>query len=194
MKIDLNLIKQLRDRTGAGVVESQSALAEAKGDLGRAVEILRFKGQAKAVKRQDRATSEGIVGSYVHPGNQVAALVEVLCETDFVARTDDFKQLSHDLAMQVAATNPVYLTPQDIPAQELEQERAIALGSIPKGKPASVVEKIVAGKLEKYFSEVCLTKQRFIKDETITIEQLMSDYLTKLGENIQIRRFIRFQL
>ena len=194
MKTDLELVKQLRAKTGAGVLESQSALAEAKGDLDRAVAILRLKGQAKAVKRQDRTTSEGTIGVYIHSGNQVAALVELHCETDFVARTDDFKNLAHDLAMQVAATNPLYLSPQDIPAEEVDKERAIAHGSMPKGKPASVSERIVGGKLEKFFSEVCLLKQVFIKDETRTIEQLLNDSLIKLGENIQIRRFIRFQL
>ncbi len=194
MKIDLEIIKKLREKTGAGVVESQSALIEARGDLTRAVEILRMRGQARAVKRQDRTTSQGAIGSYVHPGSQVAALIEVLCETDFVARTDDFKNLAHDLAMQVAATNPIFLKPEDIPSKEIKKERSLALSAVPKGKPAEVIEKIVTGKVDKYFADVCLIKQKFIKDETITVEQLLHDHLTKLGENIQIRRFVRFQL
>jgi elongation factor Ts len=195
MEISLEAIKVLRERSGAGVVESKQALVEAEGNLEKAIELLRKKGQATALKKQDRATKEGVIGSYIHPNLKVASLIEVSCETDFVARTDAFQDFAHNLAMQVAATNPAYLRPEDIPADVLQHERTIISESEDMaGKPAAVVEKIIEGRLEKYFRDVCFLKQAFIKDDSLTIEQLVTDAVTKFGENIQLGRFTRFQL
>ncbi len=195
MDISLETIKELRERTGAGVVESKEALVEAKGDLDQAVALLRKKGAATALKKQDRATKEGVIGSYLHPNLKVASLVEVSCETDFVARTEGFQAFAHDLAMQVAATNPAYLRPEDVPAEVLEHERKIIAESDDiAGKPPEVMEKIIQGRLEKFYRETCFLKQAFIKDDSLTIEQLVTDAVTKFGENIQLGRFVRFQL
>jgi elongation factor Ts len=195
MTISLESIKSLRERTGAGVVESKAALEKADGNLEAAVELLRKRGQATALKKQARSTKEGVIGSYVHPNLKVASLIEVACETDFVARTEPFQNFAHDLAMQVAAAAPSYLRPEDVPAEEVARERAIILASDDlAGKPPAVVEKIVTGRIEKFFREVCLLRQPFIKDDALTVEQLVTDAVTKFGENIQIGRFTRFQL
>ncbi len=187
---DPKTIMELRAQTGAGVMEAKAALLEAEGDLGRATEILRQKGLLKARAKAERVTREGLVHAYIHANGKIGALVEVLCETDFVARNQQFQELVHNLAMQVAAANPLYLNPTDVPAAVLAKERELAASS----KPQSVLDKIIEGKLEKYFSEVCLLQQSFIKDEDLTIEEYLKQAMAKLGENIQIRRFVRWAL
>lgn len=185
---------QLRADTGAGMMDAKRALEEAGGDLARATEILKKQGLTKAAKKTERTTGEGLVHAYVH-ADKVGAMVEVLCETDFVARTEQFKEFVHDIAMQVAASAPLYVSPIDVPQEVLAKERDMAKEEFAgSGKPTAVIEKIVEGKLEKYFSEVCLLRQPFIKDEDITIEDYLKSTITKLGENIQVRRFTRFQI
>lgn len=192
--MDTNLIMQLREMTGAGILDAKKALEESGGDLGKAAEHLRKKGIAKAASKAERATNEGQVHSYIHANGKVGTLVEVLCETDFVARTEQFQQFVHDVAMQIAASNPLYVSPDQVPAEVIEKEREIAIAEIGAGKPAEIMDKIIAGKIEKYFSEVCLLRQPFIKDEDQTIEDYLKSTIAKLGENIQIRRFCRFSL
>ncbi|MGC8837852.1 MAG: translation elongation factor Ts [Anaerolineae bacterium] len=191
-EITAHMVKELRERTGAGVLDCKNALAEAGGDMDRAVEILREKGLAAAAKRVGREANEGVIGSYVHAGSRVAALVELNCETDFVARTDEFQALAHDLAMQVVAARPLYVSPEDIPPEVLERERAIYRAQVAdSGKPEHVVERIVEGKLEKFLDEVCLMRQPFIKDDSITVGELIRQAIARLGENIVVRRFAR---
>ncbi len=191
-EITAAMIKELRERTGAGVLDCKNALAEAGGDMDRAVELLREKGLADAAKRMGREANEGVIGSYVHAGSRVAALVELNCETDFVARTDEFQALAHDLAMQVVAARPLYVSPEDIPPEVLERERAIYRAQVAgSGKPEHVVERIVEGKLEKFLDEVCLMRQPFIKDDSITVGELIRQAIARLGENIVVRRFAR---
>lgn len=184
---------QLREQTGAGVLEAKKALEQSGGDLPAAVDALRKSGALKAAKKAERTTGEGLVHAYIHGGGKVGVLVEVLCETDFVARNPEFEALAHDLAMQIAATNPVYVKPEDVPSDSVEKEKSIYAGEV-VGKPANIVEKIVAGKLDKWYSNVCLMKQAFIKDEDLTIEDVVKSKISKLGENIQVRRFVRFAL
>jgi len=191
-------IKQLREKTGAGVADCQKALQESGGDFDKAVEVLRRKGERVAFAKQSRVMKEGIVEAYIHSNKKIGAMVELTCETDFVARNQEFQQLAHDLAMQVAAANPQWLKPEDIPNEILEKEKKIYQEEISvrggKDKSAAVKEKIIEGKLNKFYSEVCLIKQPFIKDDKITIEQLIVEKIAKLGENIKIRNFIRFSL
>ena len=195
MKITAAMVKELREETGAGVLDCKNALQETDGDFDRAVEYLRQKGLAAAAKRADRAANEGTIGSYVHAGSRVAALVEVNCETDFVAMTDDFLALAHDLAMQVVATKPSYLLPEDIPAEVIEAEKSKCRAqTADSGKPEHVVDKIVESKLQKYYQEVCLMQQPFIKDEGLTVQDVVTQVAAKLGENILVRRFVRFEL
>jgi elongation factor Ts len=188
-------VRDLRDKTGAGMMDCKRALAETGGDLEKAVVYLREHGLAAAAKRSARAASEGTVGSYIHAGGKIGVLIEVNCETDFVARTPEFQSLVKDLAMQVAAANPHYVQRQDVPADAVDSERSIyraqASGS---GKPAAVVEKIIDGKLDKFFSDVCFLEQPFIKDPQRTVGQLVTDAVAHMGENIVVRRFARFQL
>jgi len=194
-EITAQMVKELRERTGAGMMECKSALTEAKGDLPAAEVILRKRGVAAAAKKASRATRQGLVSSYIHPGAQLGVLVEVDCESDFVARTDDFKQLAHDLAMQVAAADPKYLRLEDIPAKVLEQEKEIQKARVmAEGKPANVAEKIVEGRLSKFYEEVCLYDQPFIKDGTMTVGQLVASVIAKTGENINVARFQRFKI
>ena len=194
-EITAQMVKELRERTGAGMMECKSALTEAKGDLPAAEVILRKRGVAAAAKKASRATRQGLVSSYIHPGAQLGVLVEVDCESDFVARTDDFKQLAHDLAMQVAAADPKYLRREDIPAKVLEQEKEIQKARVmAEGKPANVAEKIVEGRLSKFYEEVCLYDQQFIKDGTMTVGQLVASVIAKTGENINVARFQRFKI
>jgi elongation factor Ts len=194
VSIDVQAVKALRDSTGAGMMDAKVALEEAKGDAEKAVEILRKKGIAKAGKKADRETTAGLVESYNHMG-RVGSMVELACETDFVARTDDYKTLAHDLAMQVAASNPLYTNPEDVPKDVLAKEREIFMAEAKEqGKPEAVLEKIAAGKLEKYYQEVCLIKQPFIKDPDRSVEDILTEAIAKLGENIVIRRFARFEL
>ncbi|MBM3748118.1 MAG: translation elongation factor Ts [Acidobacteria bacterium] len=194
-EITAQLVKQLRERTGAGMMECKSALQEAGGDLDNAEVVLRKRGLSSAAKKAARATRQGIVGAYIHPGAQLGVLVEVNCESDFVARTDEFKRLVHDLAMQVAAADPRYLRREEVPAAALEQEREIqrarALG---EGKPEKVVDKMVEGRLSKFYEEVCLYEQPFIKDNTMTVGQLIASTIAKTGENIAVSRMVRFKV
>ncbi len=195
MKITTEMVKELREETGAGVLDCKNALQETDGDFDKAVEYLRQKGLAAAAKRADRVANEGTIGSYVHAGSRVAALVEVNCETDFVAKTDDFLALAHDLAMQVVAAKPKYLLPEDIPAEVIEAEKETYRAQMEdSGKPEHVIDKIIEGKLQKYYQEVCLMQQPFIKDEGLTVQDLVTQVAAKLGENIVVRRFVRFEL
>ena len=195
MKITTTMVKELREETGAGVLDCKNALRKTDGDFDKAVEYLRQRGLAAAAKRADRAANEGTIGSYIHAGSRLAALVEVNCETDFVARTDDFLALAHDLAMQVMAAKPQYLLPEDIPAEVIEAEKGEYWAQMEGlGKPEHVLDKIVEGKLQKYYQEVCLMQQPFIKDEGLTVQDVVTQVAAKLGENIVVRRFVRFEL
>lgn len=193
--ITVQMIKELRDATGAGVLDCKEALQETKGDFDKAVTYLREKGMAAAAKRAEREADEGLVGSYVHAGSKVAALVEVNCETDFVAHTDEFGELAHDLAMQVVAAKPLYLAREDVPEEQIEEEKAIYRAQmVDSGKPPEIIERIITGKLDKFFEEVCLLEQAFIKDPSITVAELVQQTNARLGENIVIRRFARLEV
>jgi elongation factor Ts len=195
MEITAALVKQLRERTGAGMMECKMALVEAKGDMAEADVVLRKRGIATAGKKAGRATSQGLIGNYIHPGGQIGVMVEVNCESDFVARTDDFKGLVHDVAMHIAATDPGYLRREEIPASVLDKEKEIARDRAKaEGKPAQVIDRIVEGRLAKFYEEVCLLDQPFVKEATLTVEQLVKTKIAKLGENIAIARFIRFKV
>ncbi len=193
--IDAKIVSQLRTMTGAGIVECKKALEETNGDLAAAAELLRKKGIAKAGSKAERQTSEGLVYAYVHGNGKVGAMIEILCETDFVARTDGFKELCHDLALQVAAMNPLYVSKDAIPSEVIEKEKSIYAEEFAgSNKPADVVEKILEGKLAKWYSEICLLNQAFIKDEDKTIEDVVKETISKCGENIQVKRFTRFAM
>jgi elongation factor Ts len=188
-------VKELREATGAGILDCKEALAANDGDFEKSVTYLREKGMAAAAKRSHREAKEGLVGSYVHAGSKVAAMVEVNCETDFVANTDEFQELAHDLAMQVVAAKPSYLTPEEIPADLLEKESAIYRAEMAdSGKPANIIDRIVEGKLQKFYEETCLMEQPFIKDTAITVRELVQQRNALLGENIVVRRFARFEV
>jgi elongation factor Ts len=194
MTITADQVKQLRDMTGAGMMECKKALAETGGDLNKAIDALRKAGIAKAEKRADRAASQGRIESYVHD-NRIGVLVEVNCETDFVARTDDFRVLCRDLAMQVAAAGADYVRREEVPAERIERERAIYKDQVKnEGKPAAIADKIVDGKLNKFYADVCLLEQPFIKDDKIVVGDLVKQMSSKTGENIVVRRFARFRL
>ncbi len=194
-EISAKAVKELRDRTGAGMMECKSALTEAGGDTERAIDILRAKGAAKAAKRAERETKEGIVGSYIHMGGRIGVLVEVGCETDFVARTDQFQQLVRDIAMHVAAASPVAVRREDFPADLMERERGVYREQVKEsGKPEQIWDKIVEGKMEKFFAESALLEQPFVKNPDITIGQLVTEVSGKTGEKIEVRRFARFAL
>ncbi len=195
MEISAARVKELRDKTGAGMMECKKALTEAKGDLEKAVTVLRERGLAAAAKKAGRSTSEGIVGSYIHPGGKLGVLIEVNCETDFVARTEGFQELVHDLAMQVAAANPLHVRREDVPDAELQKEREIYRSQAKSsGRPEQVIDKIVEGKLNKYYAEVCLYEQAFIKDSNTSVEDLIRSKIATIKENIQVRRFARFKI
>jgi len=188
-------VKELRDKTGAPMMDCKHALTEAKGNLEDAVVLLRKKGVSVAAKKATRITSEGSVGHYIHAGGKIGVLVEVNCESDFVARTDDFKELVHDIAMHITASDPRYVRKEDVTPTDFAREKEIYLAqAIASGKPANIAEKMVAGKMEKFYEEVCLLEQPFIKDQTITIAQLIAAKIGKLGENISVRRFARFKV
>ena len=189
----MDAVKKLRFKTAAGMMECKDALKEAKGDIDKAVEILRKKGIAKAAKKSTRVAEQGVIESYIHMGDRIGVLIEVNCETDFVARNNDFRKMTKDLSMQVAAANPLYISREDVPADAIEKEREIFRTQV-KDKPDNVVEKIVDGKLEKYFSEVCLLEQPFIKDPNIRIKDLVTQIIATLGENIKVKRFVRFEV
>jgi elongation factor Ts len=195
MEINASLVKQLRERTGAGMMECKGALVEAKGDLEGAEVVLRKKGIASAAKKASRTTKQGVIGSYIHPGAQLGVLIEVNCESDFVARTDDFQELVHDLAMQVAAADPLFLRKEDVTEEALAKERDIARArALNDGKPEKMLDKIVEGRMNKYYEEVCLYEQPFIKENTTTIHDLIKAKVAKLGENISVSRFMRFKV
>jgi len=194
-EITAALVKQLRERTGAGMMECKKALVEANGDIEAGVVVLRKHGIASADKKATRSTQQGLIGTYVHPGGQLGVMVEVNCESDFVARTDDFQELVMDLAMQIAAADPKYLRREDVPAEALEKEKEIQRArAIGEGKPEKVADKIVEGRMAKYYEEVCLYDQPFVKENTLTIDQLIKTKIAKLGENISVARFARFKV
>jgi elongation factor Ts len=195
LNISATQVKELREKTGAPMMDCKQALTEAKGDMEQAVVVLRKKGVSVAAKKSARVTSEGSVTSYIHAGGKIGVLVEVNCESDFVARTDDFKELVHDIAMHIAASDPKYIRKEDVTADDFAREKDIALArAIASGKPANIAEKMVAGKMEKFYEEVCLYEQPFIKDQTVSISQLVATKIGKLGENISVRRFARFKV
>jgi len=195
VQIPAQLVKELRERTNAGFADCRAALVEASGDIEKAIAILRKKGQAAAAKKAMREASEGLVGSYIHAGGKIGVLVELNCESDFVARTDSFQQLSHDIAMHIAALDPRYVRREEVTPEMLEKERDIYKAqALATGKPEAVVEKIVNGKMEKFYEENCLYEQHYIKDESVTIGEMIAQAIAKLGENISIRRFVRFKV
>lgn len=189
------MVKQLRERTGAGMMECKSALAEAKGDVAEAEVVLRKRGIASAGKKASRTTKQGTVGTYIHAGAQLGVLVEVNCESDFVARTDDFQELVRDIAMHIAAADPQFIRKEDVTAAALEKEKEIQLArAMNEGKPANIAAKIVEGRMSKFYEEVCLYDQPFVKDNATTIDQLIKTKIAKLGENISVSRFARFKV
>jgi elongation factor Ts len=193
--ISAAVVKDLRDKTGAPMMDCKNALVEAKGDLEQAIVLLRKRGVSVAAKKATRVTSEGSVANYIHAGGKIGVLVEVNCESDFVARTDDFKELVHDIAMHIAASDPKYIRKEDVTAADFEREKDIyRTQAAQTGKPAQVIEKIVEGKMSKFYEEVCLLDQPFIKDQTISVSQLIAQKVGKLGENIAVRRFARFKV
>jgi elongation factor Ts len=194
-EITAGLVKQLRERTGAGMMECKSALNEAKGDLSEAEVVLRKRGIASAGKKASRTTKQGMVGTYVHAGSQLGVLVEVNCESDFVARTDDFQEVVRDIAMHIAATDPQFIRKEDVTPSAIEREKDIQKArALNEGKPEKVAEKIVEGRMAKFYEEVCLYEQPFVKDPTVTIDQLIKTKIAKLGENISVSRFARFKV
>lgn len=195
MAISTSLIKELREKTGVGIMDCKTALKECDGNINKAIEYLRKKGIATAKKRGGRATSQGQVQSYIHAGGKIGVLVEVNCETDFTGKTEDFVNFVKDIAIQIAATSPIAVDRESVPEDILEKEKDIyATQAKTSGKPDKVIDKIVEGKLKKFFSEVCLLEQPFVKDTEITVQDLLNEMIAKTGENILIRRFIRFQL
>jgi elongation factor Ts len=193
MAVTATQVAELREKTGAGLLDCKKALDEAQGNQEQAETILRKKGVASAAKKAGRSTSDGLVEAYIHVGGKVGVLVEVNCETDFVAKTDDFKTFCRDICLQIAAANPTYVRREEVPETELAKERDIAAAQL-AGKPPAAVQKIVEGKIEKYYSQVCLLDQPFVKVPEKTIKDLLTEKVAKMGENIQIRRFVRFQL
>ncbi len=195
MKITVEMIKELREETSAGVLDCRKALETCEGDFEKAVAHLRKKGLAAVAKRAEREASEGLVEAYVHPGSQVAVMLELDCETDFVARTDDFKDLAHNLALHIAFGAPDYFTRQDIPAEVIESKRAIYRAqALEEGKPEQIADRIVDGRIEKFYQQACLMEQPFVKDEDKTVENLITDAIAKLGENIVLSRFVRYEV
>jgi elongation factor Ts len=193
--ISATMVKELREKTGAPMMDCRSALVEAQGSMEEAVVVLRKKGMASAAKKASRTASEGAVGTYIHAGGKIGVLIEVNCESDFVARTPDFQELLKDIAMHIAATDPRYIRKEDVTAEDLEREKDIYRAQAAQtGKPAPMIEKIVEGKMSKFYEEVCLLEQPFIKEQTVTIAQLIAQKVGKLGENIMVRRFARFKV
>lgn len=193
--LSLNLIKELRFKTGVGIMDAKRALAEANGNLGEAIAILRKEGKKLAISKQTREAREGWIGHYVHPNGKIGVLVEVLCETDFVARSEEFRQFVHELAMQVAAMNPSYLSAEEMPQEEIEREQAIYREEAKRqGKSTNLVEKVVEGKLRQFYSDRCLLKQPFFQDPAVTMEERLAEKISRFREKIEIRRFVRFQL
>lgn len=195
MELNATVVKELREKTGAGFLDCKKALAETGGNLEKAVDYLRQKGLAAAAKKADRVAADGAVSAYVHPGGKIGVLVEINCQTDFVARTTEFQALLKDMAMQIAAASPRYVKREDVSVDEIEKEREIYRGqALESGKPEKVVEKIVEGKMERFYSEVCLLEQAFIKDPDRKVSDTINDAITRLGEKIEVRRFTRYHL
>ena len=195
MDISASLVKELREKTGSGMMDCKKALQECRGDMEKAVDYLRQKGQATLSKRMQRTALEGMIGSYIHHGGKIGVLVEVNCETDFVARTEEFQNFIKDLCMQIAASNPLYLSPEDVPGEMAERERAVLRAqALESGKPEKIVDRIVEGRIQKFYQENCLLEQAFVKDDKISIKQLLEEVAGKLGEKMAISRFTRFQV
>ncbi|MBK7219180.1 MAG: translation elongation factor Ts [Candidatus Promineofilum sp.] len=195
MTITTEMVKELRGVTGAGVLEAKKALEQTDGNFDKAVDILREKGAARALKRADRAAKEGLVELYAHPGNRVGVMLELNCETDFVGRTEQFRQLAHNLALHIAASSPRYLRSEDVPAAEIEREASVLKAqALAEGKPEAIAEKMVAGRIAKYYEEMCLLEQPFVKDEKVKIKDMLTEATRTTGENIVVRRFVRYQL
>ena len=195
MKITAQMVKELREATSAGILDAKNALVKADGDYDKAVDILREKGAARAAKRSDRSANEGTIELYTHPGNRLGVMLELNCETDFVARTEQFQELAHNLALHIAAMSPRYLKREDVDQSELDREvEVLKSQALADGKPEAIVEKIVAGRISKFYGEICLMEQAFIKDDSITINDMLLDAIRRTGENIIIRRFARFEL
>ena len=195
MTITAETVKELRERTGAGMMDCKKALTETEGNIEKAVDFLREKGLAAAAKKAGRVAAEGVVETYVHGGGRIGVMVEINCETDFVAKTDDFKSLAHDIALQIAAKNPMVVRREEVSEEVLEHEREVLRAqALNEGKPANIVEKMIVGRIEKYYKEICLMEQEFIKDPDKTISQLINEKIAKIGENITVRRFTVYQL
>ncbi|MEY8382404.1 translation elongation factor Ts [Christensenellaceae bacterium 44-20] len=195
MGITASEVKELREKTGAGMMDCKKVLTEANGDMEKAIELLREKGLAAAVKKSSRIAAEGVVDSYIHMGGKIGVLLEVNCETDFVAKTDEFKALVKDIAMQIAAANPKYLRKEDVDTAELDKEKEILrVQALNEGKPEKIVDKMVEGRIQKYFKEVCLLEQPFVKDPDKSVQDLVTEKIAKIGENISVRRFVRYEM
>ncbi|MCL4319428.1 MAG: translation elongation factor Ts [Firmicutes bacterium] len=192
--ISANDVKKLREMTGAGMMECKKALQQANGDFDRAIDILRERGLAQAAKKAGREANEGLIESYIHLQGRIGSLIEINCETDFVANTSDFHTLAHDIAMHIAATNPRFVNREQVPDEELEHEKKVLSAQAEnEGKPAAIIEKMVTGRIEKFYKEVCLLDQPFIKNPDITVDQLLKEHIARLGEHIVVRRFVRFE-
>lgn len=195
MAVDMSLVKKLREQTGVGILECKKAITEAGNDFDKAVELLRKKGYEKAKSKASRATNQGAIGSYIHTNRRIGVLLELGCETDFVAKNEDFLALQKEISMQIAAMNPLYIAETDIPAEVIEKEKEIYREQMKNsGKPDKIIDKIIEGKLKKFYTEVCLLKQAYFKEEKKTIENLIAEKIQKLGENITVKRFIRYQV
>jgi elongation factor Ts len=195
MEVSAAMVKELRERTGAGMMDCKNALVSCEGDVEKAIDELRAKGLAKAAKKAGRIASEGLVVSYIHGGGRIGVLVEVNCETDFVAKTPEYKQLAYDIAMQIAASNPTYVRREEVPAVEMERERQVLRAqALEEGKPEKIIEKMIDGRIEKYYKENCLMEQPFIKDPDKTVEQLIHETIARIGENVNVRRFARYEV
>ncbi|MFP4250064.1 MAG: translation elongation factor Ts [Armatimonadota bacterium] len=195
MSVNVQNVKTLREKTGAGFMDCKNALTEAGGDMEKAVDLLRQKGIDVAMSREGKAAEEGVISSYVHAGNQIGVLVDLRCETDFVARTDEFREFGRDIAMQIAAMDPKWIAPEDVPEEALEREREVLTQqALEEGKPEHIVEKMVEGRLQKFYSEVCLMDQPFIRDDSLTIEDKLNELITQTGERVVINRFVRYQV
>jgi elongation factor Ts len=195
MAITIEMVKELRAVTGAGVLEAKKALEQNDGNFDKAVDMLREKGAARAAKRADRTAKEGIIELYAHPGNRVGVMLELNCETDFVARTEQFRELAHELALHIAAAAPNYLNMEDVPTEELERETSVLKSqALAEGKPEAVAEKMVAGRINKFYEEICLMEQPYVKDEKVKIKDMLTEAIRTTGENIVIRRFVRYEL
>ncbi len=193
MKVRPDSIKELRERTGAGIMDCKKILEKTDSDIDKSIKLLRQQGLIKAAKKTSREAREGLIASYIHPGGRIGVLVEINCETDFVAKTEDFKQMVKDITMHIAACEPTYIQSEDVPAETIEQEKEVVKSEF-SGKPAQVIEKIAKGRLEKFYTQTCLMEQPFVKEEDITVREHIASYAAKLGENVKVKRFVRFQL